>query len=102
MGSPARVGRDWPVAELRVEIARARARITGKLMHRGEEQAGVHACNVRLQDGFGAVPVVRVEIPHGDALKAAFGSRRQRCDGDLVEVTKTHRCVSGGMMTRRT
>ncbi len=52
------------------------------------------------QNGFGAVAVMHVEIENGDPLCAGGGSF-EHGDGDVVQVTKAHRPVAGGVMTGR-
>ena len=65
-------------------------------MDRGEGDPRIPSHN-----GFGAVAVMRVEIPDGDALGAA-GQCVERGHGDVIEKAKTHRLVAGGVMPRRT
>ena len=65
-------------------------------MNRGEGDPRVSGDN-RL----GAVAVVGIEIPDRDALGAVL-QRVERGDSDVIEITKTHRLVAGGVVSRRT
>ena len=51
-------------------------------------------------DCFRAVAVMRVKIPNRDAFGAIF-KRIKRSDGDVAEITKTHRAIARGVMTGR-
>ena len=50
-------------------------------------------CGLLRHDRFGAVAVVRIEIPDRDALCAIF-ERVERGDGDIAEITKSHRAIA--------
>ncbi len=49
---------------------------------------------------FRSVAMVRVEVPDRDAFDAAI-ERGQRRDCNVAEITKTHRAIARGMMSRR-
>ena len=49
---------------------------------------------------FGAVAMMSVEIPDGNALSAVL-QRILGGDGDVAEITKSHRLVARGVMSRR-
>ncbi len=86
---------DGPVAAV-IEGAQARAGIAGRLVDRGEENAGAS-----VENRLGAVAVVGVEIPDGDARGVKFLANVAGGDSDVVEVTKTHRLLAGGVMAGR-
>ena len=72
---------DGPVANLRAEVARAGAGIAGVLVDGGEEESsaggrgGGGGRDEVVEDGFGAVAVVGIEVPHGDAARGCDGWR---------------------------
>ena len=51
-------------------------------------------------DRLGAVPVVGVKIPDRNSLRAILQSI-ERGNRDVVEVTKAHRLIASGMVSRR-
>ncbi len=51
-------------------------------------------------NGFSPVPVMRIEIPNRHALSAVL-ERVKRRDGHIAKVTKTHRAIARGVMSRR-
>src|SRR5262245_52409654 len=73
----------------------ARSGVTRKLMDGCEGDL-----RVMRDDRLGPVAVVRVKIPNRDALGGVF-QKIKSGDGDAVEVTKSHRSIPGGMMSRR-
>ena len=79
-----------------LERLRPGAGIAGMLMDRGKNNLLVTA-----EDGFSAVPVMRVEIPNGDTLTPTR-ERIQRGDGDVIEITKSHRLRPRRVMAGRT
>lgn len=81
---------------MRPEIVRAGARIAGRLVHRREKETFT-----AMQNGFGAVAVVRVGVPDGDTLRPEIFLCVQRGDGDLVEITKPHRLPCRRVMAGR-
>jgi len=52
------------------------------------------------QNSLGPVSVMGIEIPNGDALDAVPQSI-ERCNRDVIEITKTHRALAGGVMPGR-
>src|SRR5438067_6684119 len=68
--------------------------ISRELVDRCESNAFV----VR-DDRFGPVAVMCVEIPDRDALSAVLEGIERR-DGDVAEITKAHRPITHGVMTR--
>ena len=102
------VGGDGPVAEARAEVVGAGAGVAGVLVDGGEEK--VRRGRVCVENGLGAVSVVGVEIPDGDAADGggsgcASGGEIvrgvERGEGDLVEVTEAHGLASGGVVAGR-
>ena len=55
---------------------------------------------VRPHDFFRAIAVMSVDIPNGDARRASR-KRVESCDGDMVEITKTHRALARGVVAWR-
>src|SRR5439155_27196439 len=52
------------------------------------------------QHGFRSIPVVHIEIVHGDS----FSSRRQRlqhCNRNIAQVAKSHSAIACGMVSGR-
>ena len=90
-------GRKWSDREIVdvAERARPGARITGKLVDRGEGDPRIAG-----DDFFRAVAVVGIEIPDRDALGAVL-QRVEGGDGDVIKITKPHRVIARGVMTRR-
>ena len=86
---------DGPVMAV-VERRCARAGIIGILVNGGEEKTVAPA-----DDGLGAVAVMGVKIPYGDAGGAELGTRVECGEGNLVEITKTHRLPRGRVMAGR-
>ena len=102
------VGGDGPVAEARAEVVRAGAGVAGVLVDGGEEKVG--SGWVCVKDGFGAVAVMGIEIPDGDAADGGGNGRAgggkivrgvERGEGDLVEVAEAHGLAGGGVVAGR-
>src|SRR3989442_13580698 len=90
---PRRFGRDRIIVDVSKRF-RAGSGVGGELMDRCELDPGVVRDN-----GFSAVPLMRFEIPNRHALSAVL-ERVKRRDGDIAEVTKTHRAIARGVMSR--
>lgn len=107
---------DGPVANLRTEVARAGAGIAGVLVDGGEEegraggQGGGGGRDEVVENGLGAVAVVGIKVPDGDAARGCGGQSGGRKiaggmngrEGDLVQIAKAHGLRRGGVVTRRT
>src|SRR5207302_10655901 len=89
---PRRFGRDWIIVDVSKRF-RTGSGVGGELMDRCELDPGIVRDN-----GFGPVPVMRIEIPNRHALSAVL-ERVKRRDGDIAEVTKTHRAIARGVMS---
>lgn len=72
------------------------AGIPGKLVNRSKSDPRIGRDNL-----FGAVAVMRIEIPNGDP-SGATRQRIERGHGDVVEIAKSHGAVARRMMAGRT
>src|SRR5581483_982563 len=86
--------RERIIVDIRERVC-PRARIGGKLMNRGEANPFV-----TRYDGLRAVAMMPVEVPDGDAL-GAIVQCIEGGNSDVVKITKSHRPVGRGMMSRR-
>jgi hypothetical protein len=61
-----------------------------------EEEDGV----VALKRMLSAIAVVNIPVNYRHSRNSAFGAQMLRCNGDIVEQTKTHDLFEFGMMAR--
>ncbi len=73
----------------------SRAGVAGILVD-GDKRDALASAN----DGLGAIPVMRIEVPDRDSCDAA-GTSDERRDRDVIEVAKPHRPVGRGVMPGR-
>ena len=79
-----------------VETLRAGAGIGGVLVN-GEKRAA----GLILEDGFGAVAVMHIEVEHGDFFHTG-GAGGEHGGGDGIEIAEAHRAVAGRVVSGRT
>ena len=95
-GIAAVAGRKRNVDHVRRLVLDAAVRVQ-RILERGDHQ---HA-RVALEDVFGAVAVMHVEVDDGDALQSMRGQRVRGADGDVVEDAESHRAPPLRMMAGR-
>src|SRR5437016_2093441 len=92
--TPRRKRSDRIVIDVR-ERFRAGSGICWELMNRGEPNSGM-----MQYDRFGSVAVMSIKVPDGNAFNAGFQCI-ERSDGDVAEITETHRSITCGVMPGR-
>jgi hypothetical protein len=68
-------------------------------MHRGKKIRIRISAKFRAQNLLGAISVVGIEIPNGNASDAELMMSVKRGDRDAIEITKAHRRIRCGVMS---